>query len=156
MTLRTNNRGKHFTPEHQRAARSKVKRESLVASGKKGWKATYAKNPEKAGRILADWRAANPSTPESIVDAWLAELGHVPDKEVPLHGLYLDRVIGQVAIEVDGAGLHNANAPDADVRLANDRRKESLCYALGLTLIRLPEVEVKNGSARQTLMENLK
>ena len=148
-------RAKGFTSESQKAARAKVKRESLVASGRKGWRVLYGKDPDAAGRILADWRKKNPSTPETIVDAWLNEFGSPFECEVPLHELYLDRVVGLVAIEIDGAGLHNDRAPEAAERLARDRRKDALCYALGLTLIRLPESQVKNGSARTTLMEAL-
>lgn len=147
-------RARQFTRESQQAARAKVRTESLRASGRKGWQATYAANPELAGKIAADWRINNPSRPEQTVAAWLAELGIAAEREVSLHGLYLDFAAGDMAIEVDGHGIHS-RMPNADQRQANDERKEMLCYALGYRLIRIPECAVRDGSGRAQLINLL-
>ena len=58
-------RAEAFTPEYQRMARSHVKRESLQASGHKGFIATGGKiGWKRANRKAADWRIAHPSEPE--------------------------------------------------------------------------------------------
>lgn len=144
-------RAKQFTSDYQRRARACVRPESNRANGRKGYAATEAKHPGLAAAKLAEWRQNNPSTPESVVDTWLSEMNLTAAREVPLGGLFLDRVVGLTAIEIDGDGLHGDRAPDAEARARNDARKEALAWALGYTFIRLPEAAVRDGSARQTL-----
>lgn len=148
-------RAKQFTSESQKAARAKLPHELVVKGAKAGWKAVNDRNPGLAGRILANWRAKNPSVPEQTVDAWLTELGIEAERELSLFGLFIDRAAGSIAIEVDGAGYHGPDAIDADTRAANDRRKEDLAWALGFTLIRIPECDIRDGSGRAILEEHL-
>lgn len=148
-------RAKQFDSAYQKAARAKVRPESNSANGRKGFEALKAKRPGLAARILADWRAANPSGPEQTVDAWLAELGIEAERELSLFGLFIDRAAGNIAIEVDGGRYHGPDAPEAGTRAANDRRKEDLAWALGFTLIRIPECDIRNGSGRAILEEHL-
>src|SRR5262245_58797657 len=67
---------KHFTPEHQRHARSKVSSELCSRNGAKGARATIAKYGEE---FLFDrwhaWKLANPSRPEQLVIGILTRLG---------------------------------------------------------------------------------
>lgn len=144
-------RAKQFTREHQQRARACVRPESNRANGRKGFDATEARHPGLGAAKLAAWRAANPSTPEQIVDTWLAEMGVTAEREVPFDGLFLDRVIGEIAVEIDGGGLHGQRAPEAETRARNDARKDALAYALGYKLIRLPEAAIRDGSARAAL-----
>lgn len=55
-------------PEFQKKMRAKVKRESLQASGRKGYESLCAKGKSHiAGKKAAEWRQANPSNLEKIV-----------------------------------------------------------------------------------------
>lgn len=118
---------KHFTPEHQRHARSKVSSESCSRNGAKGAKATRAKYGEE---FLFErwhaWKLANPSRPEQSVIGILTQLGIEFEREKRLgNSLYtVDFYLLATghAIEVDSR-IHTRLDAEKRKRQAATKRK---------------------------------
>lgn len=156
--------GAHFKNSNfQRLMRARVKRESLVASGKKGYAAAVAKHGlAKVTEKLVEWRKANASGIEQIVETWLKDLG--VDKYEREHAtadelFYLDfyfEVEGQLcAVECDGTGFHKRTEwlGEGDGRAERDERKARYCSEHHIALLRLSEQDIRSGAALEQLRE---
>ena len=146
-------RAKQFTSEFQRAARARVKRESLQAAGRKGYRrACETQGPDHAARRFANWRRAHPSPLEIIVRRWLDDLNEFYVSEAVLDGytIYPDFLLmGRgLVVECDGDGWHR-------MRADYDRWRDQLLRANGYTVLRLPEKKIRDGSALDTLKQQL-
>lgn len=146
-------RAKQFTTESQRAARACVKRESLQRAGAAGYKrACETQGPDHAARRFANWRRANPSPLEIIVRRWLDDLNEFYISEAVLEGftIYPDFLLTgrALVIECDGDGWHR-------MRADYDRWRDRLLRANGYTVLRLPEKQIRDGSALEILKSHL-
>lgn len=150
-------RAAQFTSESQRAAREKVRPESLRANGRKGWLATASKyGADVAAKQLAAWRREHPTKPEQIVIGWLDGLGIAYQREDPITAsngtFYVDfRLADGRAIEVDGAIWHRNDPLHGDDREGRDRAKNAALRESGIDTLRLSEADVNKGTARGTL-----
>jgi very-short-patch-repair endonuclease len=161
MTLatKTNRRGWNFTPEHQRMARSKVRPESNRANGAKGWAASVAKyGVSWASKQLAAYRRANPSSIMISVMDWLTEFCVSYDVEVQIgtpHGaVYADLVVPDfgLIIEVDSTTFHASHHQlHGEDRAAKDAYKDQVFAQRGWLVLRLSEVDIKSGAAKDTI-----
>lgn len=147
----------HFTSEFQKMARSKVKRESLQASGRKGYEALLAKRGKMfAARKAADWRRSNPSGLEQIVIEWIVNL--IPEfnpadktyHEVEIGEFFADFVIGKLVIEVNGKQWHESLELRPD-QANRDKGKYQEFTRKGYTILVLPESKIKSGEAMREL-----
>lgn len=148
-TTKTNRRGWHFTPEHQRAARARVKPESNRANGAKGWAACAARfGSGWAGQKAADWRRANPNRPTRIVMDWLNEFCVSFELEVRITDVYADIVCKDfgLLIEIDGEYWHSS-----EERQARDAFKDQVFARAGWLVLRLAEADIKSGEAKTQL-----
>jgi very-short-patch-repair endonuclease len=138
-----------------------------VAAGKRGFAATLALYPRMRWQIMdkvADYRKANPSSLEQIVQDALDRLGIYAYREAKLatrassvkrQRIYLiDFLIylpsGPCAVEVDGAYWHNQ--PDQQRR---DRAKRALMTRRGIRHLRLDEKDIRAGRALAILQNFL-
>lgn len=145
-----------LTSEFQKMARSHVKRESLVASGKAGYKALVAKGKGKlASQKAAEWRRVNPSSLEQIVIVWLDELHINYQREVSIDDFYADFVIDRLVIEVNGAQWHELEELRQGQK-ERDKGKYQAFTRLGYTVLALPECDIKSGEARVKIQNILK
>ncbi len=155
-------RAKQFSPEHQRAARANVKRESLVANGKKGNAACIERyGPAVHSRRFAHWRKTAPTSLIKTVTAWLDNgwLTFTTEVELVPGQVYADIVPHlhprRIVIECDGQHWHENNDHVNEDRESRDRQRDELIRALGYELIHLPEVDIRSGAAKSTLAQFL-
>lgn len=137
--------------EFQRTQRAKVKRSSLVASGKLGYAATCKAGKQHiASKKAAEWRREHPT----CLERWLIShfmLLEVPfAREVECSGFFIDFEVRNYAIEANGAQWHEKEElrPGQKQR---DKRKYQTLADNGYTVIVLPESEIRTGGAWQTL-----
>lgn len=145
-------RGSHFTPEFQRAARAKVKRESLQRAGAAGWASCAARYGNAwAGQVAAAWRRDHPSSLERQVSDWLHEFCVAFEREVAVDGVYADFVVADfgLVVEVDGARWHGQE------RQAQDAFKDDVFAKHGYHVLRLLEADIKSGAAHAQLDQAL-
>ncbi len=156
------NRAKAFTHEFQVEARSHVKHDSLVESGKAGYAALVARKGRLyAGRKAADYRREHPSDLERIVIGWLDEiigtnkLGNgLYSREMEIDEFFIDFAYRNFCIEVHGSQWHEKLELRQDQPM-RDKRKYKTLTSLGYTVVILPESEVRSGEAKQTLIKLL-
>lgn len=139
-------RGQHFTPEFQRAARAKVKHESLVASGRRGAQATIAKyGYEVMFQKCRRYRLNNPSRPERQMMQLLADLGIEFEREWRIgdsHYTVDFKFCNQPKIiEVHGAVHQNL---DVARRVKRDGIKQGLLAAAGIEWLYVTDVELRD------------
>lgn len=145
-----------LTSEFQKMARSHVKRESLVSSGKAGYQALVKKGKGKlASQKAAEWRQANPSSLEQIVIAWLDELHINYQREIEIDGFYADFVIDRLVIEVNGQQWHELEQLRQGQK-ERDKGKYQAFTRLGYTVLVLPECDIKSGIAKVKIQNILK
>jgi very-short-patch-repair endonuclease len=123
-------RAKQFNSEYQKAARARVKRESLVRAGKAGYQATgERKGWSKANEYARRWRLGHPSEPERWVMSILDGAGIQYEREYPVLDRYsidLARPDERIAIEVNGH-QHKASFGEDEPRAEKHAEK---CAAL--------------------------
>ena len=146
-------RAKQLTPEHQRAARACVKRESLQKSGRAGYEAACkTQGPEFAARRFANWRREHPSPLEIVVRDWLDEMNEFYISEAVIDGLTVFPdflLMGRgLVIECDRQGWHR-------MRAEYDRWRDALLRKHGYHILRLPEAAIRDGSALEMIREAL-
>lgn len=148
-------RATQFTSESQKAARSKVKPESLQAAGKKGFQALYSKDPHAAAEVLANWRRNNPSDITKIVLSWLKGYTLELDKLIGL--FYADLVVdGWLIIRVNGNIWHTNNPLHGRDVVSRDAAELQAYTSLGYTVITLWEDAIHSGVALDELQQALK
>lgn len=129
-------------------------REHQSKAGKAGYQATLTKHGFGfAAKKAADWRRDNPSNLEKIVIGWLNELDVNYSRETAIDRFYVDFLIGDLAIEVNGEIWHTDNEV-AGNRVEHDAGKYKTIADLGYTVLVLPEKSVLSGEAKKTL-ENI-
>jgi very-short-patch-repair endonuclease len=150
-------RAKQLTPEHQRKARSHVKRESLVQAGKRGYAKCCAKFGEDfAARRVAAYRRDHPTCLERIVMVWLDEMGVGYAIEEPIDDVFVDFLaFGTHVIECNGETWHTCAAPHFEDRPARDQRKHTKLERLGYHVLWLSERAILDGSGRKLLADFL-
>jgi very-short-patch-repair endonuclease len=144
-------RAQSLTSEHQRAARAKVKRESLITAGARGAAVTLERyGAEFRAECLAEHRRLHPSNLELIVLRWLVELRAPFKRDAPIDGgrFYADFIVGKTALEVDGRHWHTNNEHHGEDREARDHEKDKALRAAGYSVVRLDEKDVLDGSSR--------
>lgn len=147
-------RAKSFTPEYQRQARARVKRESLQAAGRRGQQRLLERHGEEfRAECLAIHRRAHPSDLEIIVMAWLHRLGVSYLRDVRIGPYFADFLVERTVIEVDGEHWHTNNGHHGEDRETRDRAKDEILRALGYTVIRLSEASIRDESARDVLVQ---
>lgn len=148
-------RAAQFTAKSQADAQAKRSRASLQAAGKKGYKATVAsKGPEFGREILRNYRKARPSDITRIVMTWLE--GTAYELEVPIDRFDADIVVeSKLVVRVNGNIWHRNDPLHGRNVEARDAAELELYLELGYTVITLWEDEIKDGSARSTLQEQL-
>ena len=153
-----------FTSAHQRMATLHHTREHRQRIGARGFAALASKRGmQYAAEQLARYRRANPSGIEQIVIGWLDALGETYLHDRPFMGylIYPDLQLPhrRLVIECDGKGFHGVDATRwlgaADDRATHDAYKDSIYAREGYTVLRLPEAAIRDGSARQMLMQSL-
>lgn len=143
-------------PDFQKLMRSRVKRESLQASGRKGYEALCAKGKGHiASQKAAQWRQVNPSNLERVVITWLDELKVNYQREVEIGGFYADFVINTLVIEVNGQQWHELEQLRQGQK-ERDKGKYQAFTRLGYTVLVLPECDIKSGKSRELLQNTLK
>lgn len=122
-------RAAQFTRESQQAARACVRRESLVAAGKKGFRVTGEKHGfAKAWQKAREYRLAHPSGLEREMERLLAEwdlsVGCEREYEAG-ERIWLDFAwpAAKVAVEVNGR-IHRIPALDPDGRMERYQREK--------------------------------
>lgn len=151
-------RAKSFTPEHQRAARAAVKRETLVASGQKLHAACVKKyGPNYASLRLANWRASRPTKLQQIVLDWLLATWRsniITERQVGRY--FVDFVIVEgsqrLAVECDGQHWHENNEHVGPDREAYGRERDADLRAAGYRVLHLAESDILSGAAREQLI----
>lgn len=142
-------RGSNLTKEHQQFARSRVKRESLVAAGKKGFAATAGRyGRDFAGNFAAKYRLDHPTSLEVSVQETLTKMGHTAQREVKIGKYYVDFLVGNVVVEADGAYWHQDKRRDHNRDRAIKRR--------GYLIVRLSEAAIKSGMAEKIITNFIK
>jgi hypothetical protein len=139
----------HLTRSHQRYARSHVRRESLVAAGKRGAAVTRAKyGDDFLLQRLRVYRIEHPSFPELVMIGILTRLGAEYEREWRIGDslycadFYLPAL--RKAIDVHGA-IHRRLEREA--RLIHDERKARLCAAASVDLLIIEESDFDQGEA---------
>lgn len=146
-----------FTSDSQKAARANVRRDSLVASGQAGGRATLAiYGRDQVNERLARWRRKHPTALERIVMAWLDEWGETYQREVYVAGYYVDFLLPfHIAVEADGEHWHESNDHHGQDRPSLDAGRDRKIVAAGFTLIRLSEQSLLDGSAKEYLRQRI-
>jgi very-short-patch-repair endonuclease len=139
----------HFTREHQRKARARVKRESLVAAGRAGAKATIAKHGYECLFVHSRaYRLRNPSMNELVIIGILAQLKIKKDREWRVGtsfytvDFYLPKF--HKAIEVKGR-IHQVF--EQEKRAQNEARKRELLAKQGVECLWIDYLEMADVSA---------
>lgn len=141
--------------EFQQAQRAKVKPESLSTSGKAGYAALVKKGKEHvASKKAAEWRREHPSGLERRVITWLRLLEVPFSREVECGKFWVDFKVQNYAIEVNGEQWHEKCElrPEQKER---DKGKYQFLGKAGLTVVILPERDIKSGKAWITLYKLL-
>lgn len=147
-------RSAQFTPESQAAARAHVSRESLAASGRKGYAAVVRKHGQQfAADKLAEHRRKNPTSLEKIVMAWLEDMDVRYKREYAVDGCYFDFYLPDhtLLIEVDGDAWHGRTVHGED-RVSRDTWKNHTAAWHGYQLLRFSETSLTNGDALNALL----
>jgi very-short-patch-repair endonuclease len=138
-----------FTSESAKSARAKVSSKSSSENGKKGYQALVSKGKEKlAAQKAAEWRLNHPSNLEKIVAGWLNELNIQYKREVNIDRYYVDFLVDNLAIEVNGAQWHEKEElrPGQKNR---DQSKYRTLIGLGYTVLILPKVTLSLASLKK-------
>lgn len=136
-----------FTSETAKLARSKVSSKSCAENGSKGYQALKAQGKEKlAAQKAAEWRLEHPSNLEVKVMGWLDKLNVKYLREVNIDKFYVDFLIDNLAIEVNGAQWHEKEDLRAGQK-ERDQGKYRTLIGLGYTVLILPESDIKSGEA---------
>jgi len=139
--------------EHQRYARSRVKRESLVANGLKGYRALIQLvGGDRASELVASYRRYRPSRSAQIVSRWLLDL-HIPhEMEVKLAPeIYVDIMFGNKIIELRGKNHANRSKEYAAQRKEIQKRKADIAQNRGMSILYLTDTEIQTGKALDKL-----
>lgn len=135
---------KHFTPEFQRWARSHVKKESLQAAGRAGFKAAGGKlGWEKVNEKARQWRLANPSGPERKVIEILDSLGETYKREHPVGNRSIDFAWPEkkFGIEVNGHQFKKSFGEDYTREASQEYKLRELAEAgWSIVVIRHDEI----------------
>jgi len=140
---------KHFTPEHQRMARSKVSSASCARNGSKGARATIAKHG--FARFFEHWRKwklEHPSQPERAIIGILERLAVPYEREWRLEPSYLtlDFYCAQLGKGLEFHGRIHGQLKQQQ-REANDAKKRALLSKLGIETLWIEHTEMKDVKA---------
>lgn len=152
-------RGENFRSSIvQKELRARVRHESCVANGKKGWQTTVARYGRLfASQVLARWRREHPTNLERQVISWLDEFQVTYTREVQIgdegNFAFADFVLSDIGliIEVDGERWHTRNNLHGEDRPKRDAQKARLFRRHGYALLRLSERSITTGKAKDRL-----
>ena len=152
--------GAHFRDSNfQKRMRQRVSREACARNGRKGFQATRNRYGLRfVVEQVVSWRRQNPTDIEKTVMGWLDEFQLLYDKDVLIAdgdagGVYADLVLRDTKfiIEVDGACWHRNDALHGEDREGRDRYKDAVFKSKGYRVLRLKEVDIKSGCAKELL-----